>query len=136
MGDIGAFLGGAVVDAREKIDPAVQGVLNRNTYCTYLTSAVKLQITFIDPSGDPNGSDGVMQVTRLIYPDAITIPGLGDDAFIHDLHGYLELFVRKGDSVNSIGLGTVTSAGETLVSPDNAQPMEVALAGLLLTALP
>ena len=132
MDDIGMVLGEAVVDAREEIDPVMKGVQNRNTYCFYLTNNVQLELTFIDPTGFPGASDGVMQGTRGAYPDAVTIPGLGDDAIIHDFHGYIELFFRKADSVNSIGLAKVGS----LISPDNAQAVEKAVAELLLSHLP
>ncbi len=135
MQDIGTILGGAIVHAREEIEE-MPGAQNKNTLCVYQTGTVKLELTFIDPTGAPGGTQGLMQTTRKMYGNSVDIPGLGDDAFQIDLHGFLELFLRKADSSYSIGLRSVTSAGDADTSPVNAQAMEKALAELLLSHLP
>jgi hypothetical protein len=126
--DIGKVLGGPIVFSYNQT--------NGNTiYCLYQTKDLQLALIFIDPTGNPEGSEGVMQEARKNASDPFTIPGLGDDAFVDNFNGNVGLTVRKGDSVNSIGLLTM-SAGGFGNSPDNALETEKALAELLISALP
>jgi hypothetical protein len=133
MDDIGTVLGGAVVKAREELQ-SMPGASNTNTMCVYQTNNVKLELIFIDYG--PGSSDEAMQIYRKVYPDAVTLPGLGDDAFEVNISGFIQLFVRKANSVNSIGLRSVSSAGDSDTSPSTAHEMEKALADLLLSQLP
>jgi hypothetical protein len=79
-------------------------------------------------------SDQYMQNIRSINSDGATIPELGNDAFNNASPAYPILFVRKGNSVYTFGVRSVT-ADQSLSSPDNAQALEKALAELLLSHL-
>jgi hypothetical protein len=127
--EVGKVLGEPVVEVR---DPAKDGSL-----CVYQTQNLILEVLFIHKFGGYVDSVQYMQATRTsgIGEAPVDVPGLGDEAFYHGSSAYRILLVRKGDTVYSFGLRNVT-ADQSLSSPANAQPMEKAIADLLLPRLP
>jgi hypothetical protein len=121
--EIGTVLGEAVVDVRDEA---------KSTICVYQTQNLILELDFLN-TGALSG-DQYLQNIRSINSDGVTIPGLGDDAFNNAHTAYPILFVRKGNSVYTFGVRSVT-VDQSLSSPDNAQALEKTLAELLLSRL-
>jgi hypothetical protein len=127
--DVSKILGEAVVDAR---DPSKKGIL-----CVYQTKNLILEMNTLHAFGGWGNSVEYMKQTRVdgVGDPALDVPGLGDEAFYHGFAGYRLLLVRKGDTVYSLGVRNVT-ADQSISSPDNAQALEKAVAGLVLSHLP
>ena len=127
--EVGNALGEAVVDTR---DPSKKGIL-----CVYQTKNLILELNTLHAFGGWGNSVEYMKQTRVdgVGDPALDVPGLGDEAFYHGFAGYRLLLVRKGDTVYSLGVRNVT-ADQSISSPDNAQALEKAVAGLVLSHLP
>jgi len=127
--DVGKVLGEAVMDLR---DPTKHGTL-----CVYQTQNLILELGFLHTfAGYANSADYMQKVHADGLGDTpVDVTGLGDEAFYHGNAKYRILFVRKGDTVYTFGVRTVT-ADQSLASPDNAQALEKSVADLLMPSLP
>jgi hypothetical protein len=127
--DIGTILGEAVDEVR---NPDKKGI-----NCVYQTKSLILELNTLHTFGGSGNSVDYMKQTRVngVGEPALDVPGLGDEAFYHGGAAYRLLLVRKGDTVYSFGVRSVT-ADQSLSSPDNAQALEKAVAGLVLSHLP
>jgi hypothetical protein len=127
--EVGKVLGEAVVDLR---DPTRNGTL-----CEYLTQNLILELGFYHIFIGTGNSVNYMQQLRTdgIGVAPVEVTGLGDESLYHGESNHRVLYVRKGDTVYSIGVRNVT-ADNSLSSPDNAQALEKTIADLLMTRLP
>jgi hypothetical protein len=130
--EVGNILGEAVIEVR---DPAKDGSL-----CVYQTQNLILELNTQTAFGGFVDSVNFMQQFRANYINSgdtpLDVPGLGDEAFYHGGSGYVRvLLVRRGAIVYSFGLRKVTT-DYSLVSPDNVEELERALALLLFTRVP
>ena len=126
--EIGTILGEAVVEVR---NPDKKGII-----CVYQTKNLILELNTLHAFGGWGNSVEYMKQTRVdgVGEPALDVPGLGDEAFYHGSAAYRLLLVRKGDTVYSLGVRNVT-ADQSISSPDNAQALEKAVAGLVLSRL-
>ena len=127
--EIGTILGEAVVEVR---NPDKKGI-----NCVYQTNNLILELNTLHTFGGYGNSVEYMKQTRVngVGDPALDVPGLGDEAFYHGSAAYRLLLVRKGDTVYSMGIRTVT-ADQSLSSPDNAQALEKTVAELVLSRVP
>jgi hypothetical protein len=130
--EVGTILGESVVDVR---DPAKDGSL-----CVYQTQNLILELNTQTAFGGFVDGVNFMQQFRANYiasgDTPLDVQGLGDEAFYHGGSGYVRvLLVRRGAIVYSFGLRKVTT-DYSLVSPDNVEELERALADLLFTRVP
>jgi hypothetical protein len=127
--DVGKVLGEAVVDLR---DPTKHG-----TVCVYQTQNLILEVNFLHSFGAYADSVEYMKQTRAngVGDAPVDVAGLGDEAFYHGAAVYRLLLVRKGATVYSLGVRSVT-ADQSLAAPDNAQALEKSLADLLMPLVP
>jgi hypothetical protein len=127
--EVGSVLGEAVLEVR---DPIKDGSL-----CVYQSQTMILELSIIKKFGGLGDSVKYMQGTRTsgVGDAPLDVAGLGDEAFYHGVAIYRILLVRKGDTVYSFGVRTVT-ADQSLASPANAQALEKAIADLTLSRVP
>ena len=127
--EVGKVLGEAVVDLK---DPTKDGLL-----CEYLTQNLILELGFYHTFIGTGNSVNYMQQLRTdgIGVAPVEVTGLGDEALYHGESNHRVLYVRKGDTVYTIGVRNVT-ADNSLSSPDNALTLEKSLADLLMTRVP
>ena len=127
--EVGKVLGEAVVDLK---DPTKKGTL-----CEYLTQNLILELGFYHTFIGTGNSVNYMQQLRTdgIGVAPVEVTGLGDESLYHGESNHRVLYVRKGDTVYTIGVRNVT-ADNSLSSPDNALTLEKSLADLLMTRVP
>jgi hypothetical protein len=127
--EVGTALGEPVLELR---DPVKDGSL-----CVYQTQTMILELSILKKFGGFGDSVKYMEGTKTngIGDAPVDVPGLGDEAFYHGSAAYRLLLVRKGDTVYSFGVRTVT-ADQSLASPANAQALEKAIADLTLSRVP
>jgi hypothetical protein len=130
--EVGAIMGETVLDVR---DPAKDGSL-----CVYQTQSLILELNTQTIFGGYVDSVNFMKQFRDLYTangdTPLDVPELGDEAFYHGGSGFIRaLFVRKGAVVYSFAIRNITT-DNTLSSPANVEPMEKALADLILTRAP
>jgi hypothetical protein len=127
--EIGKVLGEAVVDLK---DPTKDGLL-----CEYKTQNLILELGFLHIFIGTGNSINYMQQLRTdgIGVAPLEVTGLGDESLYHGQSTHRVLYVRKGDTVYTIGVRNLT-ADNSLSSPDNAQTLEKSLADLLMTRVP
>ena len=127
--EVGKVLGEAVVDLK---DPTKDGLL-----CEYLTQNLILELGFYHTFIGTGNSVNYMQQLRTdgIGVAPVEVTGLGDEALYHGDSNHRVLYVRKGDTVYTMGVVNVT-ADNSLSSPDNALTLEKSLADLLMTRVP
>ena len=127
--EVGKVLGEAVVDLK---DPTKDGLL-----CEYLTQNLILELGFYHTFIGTGNSVNYMQQLRTdgIGVAPVEVTGLGDESLYHGESNHRVLYVRKGDTVYTIGVRNVT-ADNSVSSPDNAQTLEKSLADLLMTRVP
>ena len=127
--EVGKVLGEAVVDLK---DPTKDGLL-----CEYLTQNLIVELEFLHVFMGAGNSVNYMQQLRTdgIGVAPVEVTGLGDESLYHGESNHRVLYVRKGDTVYTIGVRNVT-ADNSLSSPDNAQTLEKSLADLLMTRVP
>jgi hypothetical protein len=127
--EVGKVLGEAVVDLK---DPTKDGLL-----CEYLTQNLILELGFYHTFIGTGNSVNYMQQLRTdgIGVAPVEVTGLGDESLYHGESNHRVLYVRKGDTVYTIGVRNNT-ADFSISSPDNAQALEKSLADLLMTRVP
>ena len=127
--EVGKVLGEAVVDLK---DPTKDGLL-----CEYLTQNLILELGFYHIFIGTGNSVNYMQQLRTdgIGVAPVEVTGLGDESLYHGESTHRVLYVRKGDTVYTVGVRSVM-ADQSLSSPDNAQALEKSLADLLMTRVP
>ena len=127
--EVGKVLGEAVVDLK---DPTKDGML-----CEYQTQNLILELGFYHIFIGTGNSVNYMQQLRTdgIGVAPVEVTGLGDESLYHGESNHRVLYVRKGDTVYTIGVRNVT-ADNSLSSPDNALTLEKSLADLLMTRVP
>src|ERR1035437_7330831 len=127
--EIGKVLGETVVDLK---DPTKDGTLRE-----YLTQNLILELGFYHIFIGSGNSVNYMQQLRTdgIGVAPVEVTGLGDESLYHGQSTHRVLYVRKGDTVYTIGVRNFT-ADNSLSSPDNAQALEKSLADLLMTRVP
>ena len=127
--EIGKVLGETVVDLK---DPTKDGTL-----CEYLTQNLILELGFYHIFIGSGNSVNYMQQLRTdgIGVAPVEVTGLGDESLYHGESNHRVLYVRKGDTVYTMGVVNVT-ADNSLSSPDNALTLEKSLADLLMTRVP
>ncbi len=125
---VGTALGEPVLELR---DPVKDGSL-----CVYQTQTMILELSTLHKFGGFGDSVKYMAGTRTngIGDAPVDVPGLGDEAFYHGGAAYRLLLVRKGDTVYSFGVRTVT-ADQSLASPANSQELEKAVADLFINGV-
>ena len=127
--EVGKVLGEAVVDLK---DPTKNGTL-----CEYLTQNLILELGFYHTFIGTGNSVNYMKQLRTdgIGAAPEEVAGLGDEALYHGESTHRVLYIRKGDTVYSVGVRNNT-ADFSISSPDNAQTLEKSLADLLITRVP
>jgi hypothetical protein len=127
--EVGKVLGEAVVDLK---DPTKNGTL-----CEYQTQNLILELGFYQTFIGTGNSVNYMQQLRTdgIGAAPVEITGLGDESLYHGESTHRVLYIRKGDTVYSVGVRNHT-ADFSISSPDNAQVLEKSLADLLMTRVP
>jgi len=127
--EVGKVLGEAVVDLK---DPTKNGTL-----CEYQTQNLILELGFYHTFIGTGNSVNYMQQLRTdgIGAAPVEVTGLGDESLYHGESTHRVLYIRKGDTVYSVGVRNHT-ADFSISSPDNAQDLEKSLADLLMTRVP
>ena len=127
--EVGKVLGEAVVDLK---DPTKNGTL-----CEYQTQNLILELGFYHTFIGTGNSVNYMQQLRTdgIGAAPVEVTGLGDESLYHGESTHRVLYIRKGDTVYSVGVRNHT-ADFSISSPDNAQDLEKSLAELLMTRVP